>query len=156
MSSEIKESQLYADYMTKYLQAQTNSKNEIGKGLMRKGDVLKSKKKKKDATPKRSKSITVEDNLLSDPDEALEYATQVSIKEAHHQEKERRTKHGHVGIVLARQVNKEVDKGYEHLKVKLKTKQQPSPEALLLLNLKKQGKESKKQAILEEIKRKDT
>ncbi|GJT73489.1 hypothetical protein Tco_1032775 [Tanacetum coccineum] len=111
MSSEIKESQVYADYMTKYLQAQTNSNHGIGKGLMRKGDVLKPKKKKKDATPKRSKLITAEDNLLSDLDEALEYAIQVSIKKAHHQEKECRTKPRHVGIVLARQVNKEVNKG---------------------------------------------
>ncbi|GJT11593.1 hypothetical protein Tco_0858635 [Tanacetum coccineum] len=56
---------------------------------------------------------------------------------------------------MERQVNKEVDEGYEHLKVKLKAKQQPLPEAQLLLNLKKQGKESNKQTILEEIKRKN-
>ncbi|GJT86606.1 hypothetical protein Tco_1068323 [Tanacetum coccineum] len=53
-------------------------------------------------------------------------------------------------------INKEVDEGYKPLKVKLKTKQQPSPEALLLLNLKKQGKESKNQETLKEIKSKDT
>ncbi|GKB91049.1 hypothetical protein Tco_0963321 [Tanacetum coccineum] len=126
----------------------------ILRGLMRKGVVPKPKKKK-DAAPKHFKLITAEDNILSDPDEALEYAKQVSIDETEKQEKEHQTKHKHAGIWLE-QVNKVVDEGYEHLKVKIKTNQQRLPEALLLLNLKKQGKESKKQAILEEIKRKDT
>ncbi|GKC59888.1 hypothetical protein Tco_1087486 [Tanacetum coccineum] len=99
----------------------------ILRGLMRKGVVLKPKKKK-DAAPKRSKSITAEDNVLSNPDEALEYAKQVSIDETKKQEKERQTKHKHAGIWLEQQVNKVVDDGIE----------------------------SKKQAILEEIKRKDT
>ncbi|GJW65188.1 hypothetical protein Tco_0117072 [Tanacetum coccineum] len=127
----------------------------ILRGLRRKGVVSKPKKKK-DVTPKRSKSITVKDNVLLDHDEALEYAKQVSIDETKKQEKERQTKHKHARIWLEQQVNKMVDEGYEHLKFKLKTNQQRSPEAMLLLNLKKQGKESKKQAILEEIKRKDT
>nr|GEX01137.1 hypothetical protein [Tanacetum cinerariifolium] len=124
------ETRVYADYVTKYPQAQTAPKHGMGKSMMKRG-AIPTPKKKKDAAPKCSRSITVEDNVLSDLDEACE----------------------HAGIMLERQVNNE---GYEHLKVKLKTKKQPSPEAMLLLNLKKQGKESKKQAILKEIKRKDT
>ncbi|GJU17263.1 hypothetical protein Tco_1145229 [Tanacetum coccineum] len=154
LSGGIKETQVYADYVTKYPQAQTAPKHGIGKSLMRRGAVPTPKKKKDDAL-KYSRSITAEDNVLSYLDEAFEYAKKVSIDETETQEKERQTKHRHAGIMLERQVNKEVDEGYEHLKVKLKTKQQPSPEAMLLLNLKKQGKESKKQVILKEIKRKD-
>ncbi|GJZ96926.1 hypothetical protein Tco_0669260 [Tanacetum coccineum] len=67
-------------------------KHGIGKGLMRKGDVPKPEKKK-DVVPRCKRSITINDNVLSDLDEALKYATQVSIKEAQHQEKDRRTKH---------------------------------------------------------------
>nr|GFC90077.1 hypothetical protein [Tanacetum cinerariifolium] len=89
-------------------------------------------KKQKDAVLMHSNTITFVDNVLSNPDEAFE----------------------HVEIVLERQVNKEVAKGYQHLKIKLKAKEQPSPEAQLLLNLKIQSKESKKQSILEEIQRK--
>nr|GEX11780.1 hypothetical protein [Tanacetum cinerariifolium] len=126
MSGGIKETQVYADYVTKYPQAQTASKHGMGKSLMKRG-AIPTPKKKKDAAPKRSRSITVEDKYC-----------QTLTK---------------LASMLKRQVNNE---GYKHLKVKLKTKQQPSPEAMLLLNLKKQGKESKKQAILEEIKRKDT
>ncbi|GKB88280.1 hypothetical protein Tco_0960552 [Tanacetum coccineum] len=47
------------------------------------------------------------------------------------------------------------DEGCKHLKIKFKAQEQQSPEAQLLLNLKQQGKESKIQAIQEEIKRKD-
>ncbi|GKG07894.1 hypothetical protein Tco_0333726, partial [Tanacetum coccineum] len=63
-------------------------------------------------------------NVFSDLDEAFEYAKQVSIEETEQRELKRRTKRRHARIMLERQVNKE-----------------------------KQGKESKKQAILEEIKR---
>ncbi|GJU66407.1 hypothetical protein Tco_1252666 [Tanacetum coccineum] len=123
MTGEIKESQAYVNYLTKYPHAQSSSstlKHGMGKGLLR-----------------------------IDLDEALEYAKMVNMEEIQHQEKECRSE-----IVLERQVNKEVDEGYQHLKVKLKAKDQPSPEAHLFLNLKRQGKESKEQAILEEIKKK--
>ncbi|GKE65690.1 hypothetical protein Tco_1519851, partial [Tanacetum coccineum] len=87
----------------------------MGKGLMRKGVVLKPKKKKYVA-PKRSKSISAEDNIFSNLGEALEYAKEVNIDETEKQEKERQAKHKYYGIVLELQVNKEVDKGYDHLK----------------------------------------
>ncbi|GKB79851.1 hypothetical protein Tco_0946746 [Tanacetum coccineum] len=70
MSNEIKELQVYADYITKYPQAQTTPKHGMGKGLMRKGDVPKLKKKK-DVVPRCKRSITINDNVLSDLDEAL-------------------------------------------------------------------------------------
>ncbi|GJY79288.1 hypothetical protein Tco_0485089 [Tanacetum coccineum] len=127
----------------------------IGKGLMRRSDIP-TLKKKKDVVPRHSRSITAADNLLQNPDEALKYAKMVSMEETQNQEKERRSKHRHVRIVLEKQVNKEVNEGYQHLKVKLKAKEQPSPYAQLLLNLRLQNKKSNKQEILEEIKRKDT
>ncbi|GJR65464.1 hypothetical protein Tco_0011529 [Tanacetum coccineum] len=77
----------------------------------------------------------------------------INFEEFQQREKERRSKSRHAGIVLEKQVNKEVDEGYKHLKVKLKALEQASPEAQLLLNLKKQSKESRKQRILEEIKK---
>nr|GEX15087.1 retrovirus-related Pol polyprotein from transposon TNT 1-94 [Tanacetum cinerariifolium] len=80
MSSEMNESQVYADYVKKYPQVQSVPKHGIFKGLMRKGDVLKPKKKN-DVVPRRKRSITVDDNVLSDPDEALEYATQSASDE---------------------------------------------------------------------------
>nr|GEU39237.1 hypothetical protein [Tanacetum cinerariifolium] len=83
------------------------------KGLMRRSDIP-TPKKKNDVMPRRSRKITADDNLLKDPDEALEYAKMV----------------------------------------KLKAKEQPLLDAHLLLNLRHQNKESKKQAIVEEIKRK--
>nr|GEW71522.1 hypothetical protein [Tanacetum cinerariifolium] len=138
----IKVSQVYVEYVTKYPQAKITPKHGMGKGLMRKGVVSKPKKKKNVAL-KRSKSISAEENILSDPNEALEYAKQVSIYETEKQEKVHQAKHKYFGIVLERQVNKEVDKGYDHLKVKLKAKVQQSPEADLLLNLKKQIKSSR-------------
>ncbi|GJY04727.1 hypothetical protein Tco_0370667 [Tanacetum coccineum] len=76
MSSEIKESKAYMNYVTKYTQAQTTPKHGMGKGLMRKGDVPTSKKKK-DAIPRHKRLITVDDNVLSDPEDALEYAKKV-------------------------------------------------------------------------------
>nr|GEU88240.1 hypothetical protein [Tanacetum cinerariifolium] len=69
--------------------------------------------------------------------------------------KRKRTKkqHKHVALVLEKQVNKKVDEWYNHLKVKLKAQEQALLEAQLLLNLKKQTKESKKQRIQEEIRK---
>ncbi|GJY37157.1 hypothetical protein Tco_0422535 [Tanacetum coccineum] len=113
--------------------------------LMRRGDIP-TPKKKKDVVQKRSKTITAEDNVFSDHDEAMEYAKQVSIKETEKREMKRRKKHIHARVVLERQVNKEVDNGFDHLKVKLKAKEKLSHDARLLLNLRRQGKESKKKA----------
>ncbi|GJX09428.1 hypothetical protein Tco_0199287 [Tanacetum coccineum] len=79
--------------------------------------------KKKDAPPKRSRTINSDDNVLFDSDEATEYATQLSIDEHQQQEKESRTKHRHSGINIQKLVNKEVDEGYKHKKVKLKAKE---------------------------------
>ncbi|GJX53374.1 hypothetical protein Tco_0281743 [Tanacetum coccineum] len=100
----------------------------MGIGLMRRGDVP-TPKKKKDAVPRRKRSITVDDNVFSDLDEAFEYAKQVSIEETEQRESKYRTKRRHAKVMLERQINKEVDEGYQHLKVKLKAKEQSSPDA---------------------------
>ncbi|GJS19306.1 hypothetical protein Tco_0447938 [Tanacetum coccineum] len=107
MSEEIKESQAYMNYLKKYQNAPSGSstlRHGMGKGLMRRGDIP-TPKKNKYVVQKHSKTITAEDNVLSDHDEAMEYAKQV----------------------------------------KLKAKEKLSPDAQLLLNLRRQGKESKKQ-----------
>ncbi|GJT11594.1 hypothetical protein Tco_0858636 [Tanacetum coccineum] len=51
--------------------------------LMRKGDVP-TLKKKKDAVTNRPRSITFADNVLPEPDEALEYAKMVNMEETQH------------------------------------------------------------------------
>ncbi|GKB59027.1 hypothetical protein Tco_0915213 [Tanacetum coccineum] len=159
MSREIKESNAYVNYLAKYPHAQSRTstpRKGLGKGYMRKGDMkvnAPTPKKKKDAVPRRSRTIAFADNLLEDQDQALDYAKLVNEEENQQRENERRNKQRHVGIMLEKQVNKEVDEGYKHLKVKLKAQEQPSPEAQLLLNLKKQSKKSKKQRHLEEIRK---
>nr|GEX03622.1 hypothetical protein [Tanacetum cinerariifolium] len=129
LSHGINEPKAYVNYVTKYPHAQSGTptpRKSQGKGLMRRSDM--------EVNPPKSKKQ--KDAVL--------------IKEKLNEEAKKR----HVEIVLERQVNKEVAKGYQHLKIKLKAKEQPSPEAQLLLNLKIQSKESKKQSILEEIQRK--
>ncbi|GJX24377.1 hypothetical protein Tco_0228822 [Tanacetum coccineum] len=108
--------------------------NMLSKGLMRRSDMEVNppkSKKQKDAVPRHSRTITFADNVLPDPNEALEYAKLVNMEETQQRETKQRSKQRHARIVLERQVNKE-----------------------LLLNLKRQSKESKKQSILEEFKRK--
>ncbi|GJU31895.1 hypothetical protein Tco_1175484 [Tanacetum coccineum] len=83
----------------------------MGKGLIRRGDVP-TPKKKKDVVLRRKRSITIDDNVFSDLDEAFEYAKQVSIEETEQRELKRRTKRRHARIMLERQVNKEVDEVY--------------------------------------------
>nr|GEX49832.1 hypothetical protein [Tanacetum cinerariifolium] len=92
--------------------------------------------------PRRSKTITFGDNVFLDTDEAFEYIKLVNTEETQQRETERRSKQRHARIVLERQVNKEVDRGYQHLKVKLKAKEQPSHGAQLPFNLKRQTRES--------------
>ncbi|GJR80670.1 hypothetical protein Tco_0151455 [Tanacetum coccineum] len=100
----------------------------IGKGLMRRSDIP-TLKKKKDVMPRHSRSITVADNLLQNPDEALKYAKMVSMEETQNQEKERQAQGQGTTITICTVI------------VEPKTSKQ---------------KKSNKQEILEEIKRKDT
>nr|GEZ25113.1 hypothetical protein [Tanacetum cinerariifolium] len=74
MSREIKESQAYVNYLTKYTHVQSGSstlRKGMGKGLMRRGDVPTPKKKKK-VILRRQRTITFDDNVLPDLDEARE------------------------------------------------------------------------------------
>ncbi|GJS98780.1 hypothetical protein Tco_0819950 [Tanacetum coccineum] len=66
LSGGIKETQVYADYVTKYPQAQTAPMHGMGKSLMRRG-AIPTPKKKKDAALKHSRSITAEDNVCQIP-----------------------------------------------------------------------------------------
>ncbi|GJS49998.1 hypothetical protein Tco_0600119 [Tanacetum coccineum] len=81
-----------------------------GKGYMRKGNMeinVPKPKKKKYEVPRRQRTITFADNLLEDPDEALEHAT----------------------LVLEKDVNKQVDEAYDaQLKLKLKDQKQTKSE----------------------------
>ncbi|GJW03980.1 hypothetical protein Tco_1562836 [Tanacetum coccineum] len=107
-----------------------------GKGYMRRGGLeVNAPKKKKVEVPRRPRTITIADNLLEDPGQAVDLAI-------------------HAALVLDKEVNKKVDEAYNaQLKFKLRANEQVSPEAQLLLNLKKGAKESKKERILEEIKK---
>ncbi|GJZ78296.1 hypothetical protein Tco_0642968 [Tanacetum coccineum] len=81
MSDEIKESQAYVNYLNKYPHAQSGSstpRHGMGKGLMRRSDIP-TPNKKKDVVPRRKRSITVDDNILSNPNEAFEYDKEVSV-----------------------------------------------------------------------------
>ncbi|GJR82869.1 ulp1 protease family, C-terminal catalytic domain-containing protein, partial [Tanacetum coccineum] len=67
--------------------------------------------KKKAAPPKRSRTINSDDNMLSDSDEATEYATQLSIDEHQQQEKESRTRHTDILELIFR--NKSTKRKFE-------------------------------------------
>ncbi|GJY56068.1 hypothetical protein Tco_0455183 [Tanacetum coccineum] len=94
MSWEIKKSNAYVNYLAKYPHAQSGTSNlrkGQGKGYMYKGDMEVNAlmpKKKKDAVPRRSRTITFVDNLLEDPDQALDYAKFVNEEENQQREKE--------------------------------------------------------------------
>ncbi|GKA82798.1 hypothetical protein Tco_0789546 [Tanacetum coccineum] len=89
----------------------------ISEAMMSKGYMCKvgmkvnapTPKRKKDVIPRCFITITFADNLMQDQDEALEYAKPVNMEEIQQQEKERQSKQRHAGIMLERQVNKEVD-----------------------------------------------
>ncbi|GKB94111.1 hypothetical protein Tco_0980248 [Tanacetum coccineum] len=131
MSREIKESNAYINYLAKYPHAQSSTPTQgrgRGKGYMRKGDI-------------------------EDQGQALDYAILVNQEENQQREMELRSKQRHARIVLEKQVNKEVDKGYKHIKVKIKAQEKLSHKSQLLLNLKKKRKENKEQRILDEIRK---
>ncbi|GJS44721.1 hypothetical protein Tco_0594842 [Tanacetum coccineum] len=84
-----------------------------GKGYMRKGGLeVNASKKKKAEVSRRSRTIIVAGNLLEDPDQDVDLAKSINLEENHQREKERRSKARHVALVLEKEVNKEVDEGY--------------------------------------------
>ncbi|GKC86603.1 hypothetical protein Tco_1147252 [Tanacetum coccineum] len=127
MSREIKESNTYMNYLAKYPHDESGTstpKKSLGKGYMRKCDMEVNaptppppkKKNKKDTIPRCSRTITIANNMLEDQNQALDYAKLVNEKENQQREKEQRSKQRHNEIVLEKQVNKEIDDGYKHLK----------------------------------------
>ncbi|GJX63800.1 hypothetical protein Tco_0296700 [Tanacetum coccineum] len=112
LSREIKESVDYINYLAKSGSAQpgvpTIGRGQ-GKGYMRhRGFKVNVPKNKKDEVPRRSKTITVADNLLENPDQAVHLAKSINLVENKQREKERRSKARHAAIVLDKEVNKEV------------------------------------------------
>ncbi|GKG35057.1 hypothetical protein Tco_0440211, partial [Tanacetum coccineum] len=99
LSGGIKETQVYADYVTKYPQAQTAPKHGMGKIPMRRGAVP-TPKKKKDVAPKHSRSITGEDNVCQIPTKLSSMLSRSVFNETEKQEKERKTKHKHSRIMI--------------------------------------------------------
>ncbi|GJR96144.1 hypothetical protein Tco_0268318 [Tanacetum coccineum] len=72
-----------------------------GKGYMRKGGLeVNASKKKKAEVPRRSRTITVADNLLEDPCQDVDFAKSINLEENHQREKERRSKARHAALVL--------------------------------------------------------
>ncbi|GKA14050.1 hypothetical protein Tco_0693696 [Tanacetum coccineum] len=122
MSQEIKESNAYMNYLAKYPHAESGTstpKKGMGKGYMRKCDMevnAPTPQNKKDTIPRCSRTITIANNLLEDQNQALDYAKLVNEEENQQREKEQRRKQRHNEIVFEKQVNKEVDDGYKHLK----------------------------------------
>ncbi|GJY38845.1 retrovirus-related pol polyprotein from transposon TNT 1-94 [Tanacetum coccineum] len=99
MSSEIKESQAYMNYVTKYPKGQATPKDVMGKGLMRKGDIP-TPKRKKNVVPRRKRSINGDDNVLSDPDSVLDSSSSdtddktESERDSDHDESDNDSEHG--------------------------------------------------------------
>ncbi|GJX05043.1 hypothetical protein Tco_0190959 [Tanacetum coccineum] len=76
--------------------------------------------------------------LRKDPNQAVELVMSVNLEEHEKREKERQTKARHATIVLDKEVDQEVNEGFkEQMKLKLKVVQQLTPDAQLLLDLKK-------------------
>nr|GEZ36947.1 hypothetical protein [Tanacetum cinerariifolium] len=118
MNDEIKNS---AHYMT-YLALSTNTKVKTpkvgkgkGKGLMRKKkydtDVQNEKKKddvkKKDVVLRMKRSLTVADNILPNPDEAVKLVESIGLTVAEHQYIERRLHETHASLIIRRELNLE-------------------------------------------------
>nr|GEX09540.1 hypothetical protein [Tanacetum cinerariifolium] len=78
----------------------------------------------------------VTDNLLKDPNQAIDLAKSINLEENQQREKERRSKTRHAALVLEKEVNKEVDEAYDdQMKLKLKAQKPISPATQLLLDL---------------------
>ncbi|GJW21556.1 hypothetical protein Tco_0032178 [Tanacetum coccineum] len=95
----------------------TKSGKAKGKGLMgnKKPDanVQKEKKdavRKKDVVPRKKRSITIADNILPDPDEAIKLVESISLTKAEHQDEERRLPETHANLFIGRELNLEAKK----------------------------------------------
>ncbi|GJX64405.1 hypothetical protein Tco_0298748 [Tanacetum coccineum] len=103
-------------------------------------------------TPKKKGSITTEENILSDPDEATELAISISKTEAEIADEERRLHENHARIVIGREqalgVDKEAVKCQKKEKMKGISKDVAAQE---LLNLKKGTRKSREDYIMQQI-----
>ncbi|GJT67788.1 disulfide-isomerase-like protein [Tanacetum coccineum] len=157
LSEEIKASANYVNYLMKSGNAQASVPTQgrgRGKGYMGRGgmEVNVDKKIKKVEVPRKKRTITVADNLLEDPEQALELAVSVNLEEHRKREEELRTKARHVAVVLSKEVDKEVNEGFrEQMKLKLKAIEHITPNAQSLLDLRKGSRASREAHILKQI-----
>ncbi|GKB98960.1 hypothetical protein Tco_0985097 [Tanacetum coccineum] len=114
MNDEIKESTHYVTYLAVSTNFEvTAPKVRQGKGKGQTGkkkpdaDVQKEKKKapvkKKTVTPRKKSSLTANDNILPDPDEAKKLAKSISLTEEKHQEEEHLLHDTHEHLVTKRE-----------------------------------------------------
>ncbi|GJX01390.1 retrovirus-related pol polyprotein from transposon TNT 1-94 [Tanacetum coccineum] len=118
LSDDIKEFTDYVNYLAKsrifHLSVPTLGRGR-GKGYMSIGvlEVNVDKKRKKVEVSKKRHTITVVDNILEDPNQAVELVVSVNLEEHDKREKERRTKARHATIVLDKEVDQEVNEGFK-------------------------------------------
>ncbi|GJX25236.1 hypothetical protein Tco_0231532 [Tanacetum coccineum] len=130
MSDTIRNSAHYAKYLARSTGTQSSvpTRRRRGKGtISRKNvEVKVHTKKAKDRVRRRNRSITIADNVVKDPDHAIELAVSMSLDEAETLEEERRLHKRHASLLD------------DHQKKKLKgVATEPDDVAQSLLNLRK-------------------
>ncbi|GJU89608.1 hypothetical protein Tco_1302031 [Tanacetum coccineum] len=115
-------------------------------------EVNVKKKRKKVKVPTKKRTITIADNILEDPDQATELAVLVNLEEHQKREEERRTQEIDAALVLDKEIDQEVNEDFkEQMELKFKDVQQITPNAQLLVDLKKGSRESREAQIGKQI-----
>nr|GEW60250.1 hypothetical protein [Tanacetum cinerariifolium] len=121
VNDEIKKSVHYMTYLALSTKTEVNIPKDSkgnGKGLMGKkkanASVQKEEKKKdavkkKDAIPRKKGSITIVDNILPDPKEAVKLVESISLTEAKLQDEERRLHETYASLVIGRETKEIAD-----------------------------------------------
>ncbi|GKE76900.1 hypothetical protein Tco_1543020, partial [Tanacetum coccineum] len=103
------------------------------------------------ANPTKKGSITAEENILSDLDEALQFGESMSLTEVEIAEEERLLHETHASLVIGREQASEVDKEAIERQKKKKKGIASDAAAQELLNLKNGIRKSKEDYILQQI-----
>ncbi|GKA71696.1 hypothetical protein Tco_0777835 [Tanacetum coccineum] len=103
MSDTIRNSAHYVKYLARSIGTQSSVpiRRRRGKGtISRKNVEVKVHiKKKKDKVPRRNRSITIADNVVKDPDHAIELVVSMSLDKAETLEEERRLHERHASLL---------------------------------------------------------
>ncbi|GJU27758.1 hypothetical protein Tco_1166379 [Tanacetum coccineum] len=152
MNDRIKNSVAYQTYVALSIGTKPPKKGRgKGKGLMSKKAATPAPEKKK-SVPKKKGSITAEENILSDPDKALQLGESISLTEIEIAREERRLHETHASLVIGREPASEVDKDVVKCQKKKKIKGIASDTNVQeLLNLKKATRKSREDYILQQI-----